>query len=42
MTDWDVFDETKLPPKEDFYSKLNHTDISAEEYKHAQNVWNTF
>eukprot|EP01050_Picozoa_sp_SAG11_P029037 SAG11_NODE_8012_length_1069_cov_146.385567_1_plen_322_part_10 len=42
MIDWDVFDETKLPPKEDFYSKLNNTDISDEEYKHAQNVWNTF
>ena len=23
MTDWDKFKETKLPPKEAFYSKLN-------------------
>ena len=35
-------DETKLPPKEAFYSKLNDEDISHEDYEHAQKVWKVF
>ena len=34
--------ETKLPPKEAFYSKLNNEDISDEDYTHAQRVWEAF
>ena len=34
--------ETKLPPKEAFYSKLNDEGISDEDYTHAQRVWETF
>ena len=38
----DKLSETKLPPKEEFYSKLNDEDITDEDYQHAINVWNTF
>ncbi len=33
---------TGLPPKEAFYSKVKLDGISDEDYKHAQNVYNTF
>ena len=38
----DKLAETQLPPKEEFYSKLNDEDISDDDYQHAINVWNTF
>ena len=34
--------ETQLPPKEEFYSKLNDEDMTDDDYQHAINVWNTF
>ena len=34
--------ETQLPPKEEFYSKLNDEDITDEDYQHAIKVWNAF
>ena len=44
--DWfDSFDklsETELPPIEAFYSKLNGTHISEEDWSHAQKVWEVF
>ena len=41
MDSYSKFNE-KLPSKEDFYSILNDTHISDDEYKHAQNVWEVF
>ena len=34
--------ETILPPIESFYSELNKSGISEDNYTHAQNVWETF
>ena len=34
--------ETKLPPQEQFYSELNHSSISDENYEHARKVWKYF
>ena len=36
------FNDTKLPPREVFYSKLSGKGITEKDYKHACNVWNTF
>ena len=36
------FNETKLPPKEAFYSRLSGEGMTNEDYKHALNVWNVF
>ena len=42
MDSFDRFNETKLPVQQDFYSILNNEHISDKQYKHAQNVWDTF
>ena len=42
VTSIDELKETKLPPKEAFYSLLYNEEISDEDYQHAHNVWNTF
>ena len=35
-------EETQLPPREAFYSRLNGVNISNEDYVHAKKVWETF
>ena len=42
MDSFQKFVKTELPTKEQFYSILNNESISDEQYKHAQNMWNTF
>ena len=42
MDSWERFNETSIPPKEAYYSKLNEEDISAADYAHAQKVWHVF
>ena len=41
MDGWKKFEETSLTPKDAFYSRLNMKGISDNDYKHAQQVWNT-
>ena len=42
MTDFEKLNVNKLPPKSKFYSRLNDSNITDEEYEHAQNVWKEF
>ena len=42
MDSWGRFEETSLPNKEKFYSKLNDENITDDEYEHAQAVWEAF
>ena len=38
---WKKLEEKNLPPKDTFYNRLNMKGISDQDYKHAQQVWNT-
>ena len=40
MDGWGKFEETSLPPKDVFYSRLNMKGISDQDYEHGQEVWN--
>ena len=42
MDSEEKFNDTKLPPRKAFYSKLSGRGITEKDYKHAWNVWNTF
>ena len=42
MSSCDRFEETQLPPIEAFYSELNMSSISSDDYQHAQKVWKEF
>ena len=36
MDEWEKFNETSLPEKEDFHSHLNMEDITDADYAHAK------
>ena len=38
MDNWEKFNETSLPEKEDFYSHLNMEDITDADYVHEKRV----
>ena len=38
MDDWENFNETSLPEKEDFYGQLNMEDITDADYAHVKRV----
>ena len=42
MDTWEKCDETQLPDKKAFYSKLDLEDITDKNYEHAQKVWKVF
>ena len=42
MYNWQKFGETRILPKEAFYSELNLEGISNADYAHAQKVWEVF
>ena len=42
VDDWEKFNETSLPEKEDLYSHLNMEDISDADYKHAKRFCKDF
>ena len=42
MDDWEKFNETSLPEKGDFYSKLNIEDITDADYAYAKIVCRDF
>ena len=42
MDDWEKFNKTTLPEKEEFYSNLNMEDITDADYMHAKRVCKDF
>ena len=42
VSSWDHFKEVQLPPIEAFYSNLNMSNISKDDYQHMQHVWKEF
>ena len=42
ISGWDKFEEFRLLPTESFYSNLNMSNISEDDYQHVQIVWKEF
>ena len=40
MDSWKKVEETSLPPKNAYYSRLNIKGIADQDYEHAKQVWN--
>jgi hypothetical protein len=39
MNSWDRFDKTEFPPKDEFYSTLNGTDVNNDDYEFGKLVF---
>ena len=42
MNDWEKFNETSLPEKEDFYNQLNIQDNTDADYAHTKRICKYF
>ena len=42
MDSFDKFNETVLPPVNEFYSQLNDSNVDVKDYEHVQKVWAHF
>jgi uncharacterized C2H2 Zn-finger protein len=42
VNDFEKLNQTHLPPRKDFHSKLYEANISKKEYRHAQKMWSEF
>ena len=42
MDNFERFNEIELPPVNEFYSRLNDSDVDPKDYEHAQKVWRHF
>ena len=42
MDEWEKFNKTSLPKKEEFYSNLNMKDITDADYMHSKRVCKDF
>ena len=42
MDEWEKFNETTLPEKEEFYSNLNMEEFTDAEYMHEKRVYKDF
>ena len=42
MDNFDKFNETKLPPMNEFYSRIYDSGVDEKDYAHAQKVWSHF
>ena len=42
MDEWEKFNETSLPDKEEFYSNLNIEDVTDADYMHAKRAYKDF
>ncbi|XP_050547322.1 uncharacterized protein LOC126909005 [Daktulosphaira vitifoliae] len=39
---WERLEETRLPPRDQFYSSITHQTVSEEDYEHGKKMWQHF